>query len=293
MKKPSSLARPERNAEIRRRVRAGETLSAVGADYGISRQRVEQIVNVTATRARGIASDALRAGHITKPAVCQLCGQRDALQMHHADYDHPLAVVWLCTQCHAVADDARNVARKMAVVGDPDMLRAPDAAEYLGVTVSTFYIWARRFGARSAGGAGGGGRKARLYRRAELDRLRERVVASKRHGPTCTRGHEWIPENILIGKSGRRQCRACWSLRINGRTQHRASKYAVVAALRKLGFNITEHHQNRIATDAGIVLSAGGRSPWIVWRNGEEVGRGKTVADLYATISPTRQQEAA
>lgn len=49
---------------------------------------------------------ALKAGEITKPEWCCICGVRDedagghGLHKHHFDYSKPLDIVWLCTKCH-------------------------------------------------------------------------------------------------------------------------------------------------------------------------------------------------
>lgn len=48
--------------------------------------------------ARSYAKTYLRRGHLTR-RPCQSCGS-DESQMHHADYDKPLEVTWLCRPCH-------------------------------------------------------------------------------------------------------------------------------------------------------------------------------------------------
>ena len=49
-------------------------------------------------RANTAASNALRSGKVTK-APCWVCGGED-VEAHHADYSHPLDVVWLCPAHH-------------------------------------------------------------------------------------------------------------------------------------------------------------------------------------------------
>jgi hypothetical protein len=43
---------------------------------------------------------AVRSGDLVKPSVCPECGQSKAIHGHHPDYDKPLAVLWLCRDCH-------------------------------------------------------------------------------------------------------------------------------------------------------------------------------------------------
>lgn len=50
----------------------------------------------------------LKVGHIIKSEKCK-CGSKK-VEAHHADYNFPLAVKWLCRGCHA------NLHRKMLVV---------------------------------------------------------------------------------------------------------------------------------------------------------------------------------
>lgn len=54
------------------------------------------------------AQRAMKKGLIIKPSLCEGCGLEHALQKHHPDYSKPLAVVWLCKPCHALADKIRR-----------------------------------------------------------------------------------------------------------------------------------------------------------------------------------------
>ena len=47
---------------------------------------------------RSYAGVYLRRGKLER-GVCEVCGD-DASEMHHADYDEPLLVTWLCRPCH-------------------------------------------------------------------------------------------------------------------------------------------------------------------------------------------------
>lgn len=42
----------------------------------------------------------VRKGVIVKPATCEICHEKTAVQGHHEDYERPLDVKWLCTSCH-------------------------------------------------------------------------------------------------------------------------------------------------------------------------------------------------
>lgn len=56
------------------------------------------------TKARSALRRAVRSGQLIKPCTCEDCRQQFPLAMihgHHEDYAQPLAVNWLCPQCHA------------------------------------------------------------------------------------------------------------------------------------------------------------------------------------------------
>jgi DNA-directed RNA polymerase subunit RPC12/RpoP len=49
-----------------------------------------------------VYNKALRDGTLIRAEYCAHCGAHDeTIQGHHADYDKPLEVVWLCAQCHS------------------------------------------------------------------------------------------------------------------------------------------------------------------------------------------------
>lgn len=54
--------------------------------------------------ARYAAALAERLGVIRRPRACEWCGLGRPLTRHHHDHDLPLAVTWLCADCHDVAD---------------------------------------------------------------------------------------------------------------------------------------------------------------------------------------------
>jgi hypothetical protein len=52
--------------------------------------------------ARNIINNALRAGLIEKPTVCEICGKESShIEGHHVDYSKPYEVHWLCKECHS------------------------------------------------------------------------------------------------------------------------------------------------------------------------------------------------
>jgi hypothetical protein len=52
--------------------------------------------------ASGHIANALRDGKI-KRKPCKVCGTKNNLEAHHADYSKPLVVVWYCRKHHKQA----------------------------------------------------------------------------------------------------------------------------------------------------------------------------------------------
>lgn len=50
--------------------------------------------------ARQALNKAVQRGEIQRPDCCESCGGERRIQGHHADYDKPLEVEWLCENCH-------------------------------------------------------------------------------------------------------------------------------------------------------------------------------------------------
>ena len=47
-----------------------------------------------------LVTNAIKRGNLVRPAHCSNCGRGCTPHGHHADYDKPLEVEWLCHQCH-------------------------------------------------------------------------------------------------------------------------------------------------------------------------------------------------
>lgn len=54
--------------------------------------------------ARYAASLAEQLGLIHRPHACTWCRRRMTLERHHWSYDEPLNVIYLCADCHHIAD---------------------------------------------------------------------------------------------------------------------------------------------------------------------------------------------
>jgi len=59
-------------------------------------------------RARKAVASALKSGRLIRPNSCGACGKACKPDAHHADYSQPLAVRWLCRQCHGIAHRSRG-----------------------------------------------------------------------------------------------------------------------------------------------------------------------------------------
>jgi hypothetical protein len=53
---------------------------------------------------------ALKTGKIIKSDKCEICGRVENIQGHHADYDKPFDIVWVCQWCHSELDKQRRLA---------------------------------------------------------------------------------------------------------------------------------------------------------------------------------------
>lgn len=117
----------EKRDEIIRRLRIhGETLSEIGELFGISRQRVDQILDRKKENARSATLTAIAAGRLDRPDTCEGCGRAVDVEAHHHDYDRPLDVTFLCVPCHRGehAGQERDIGPYVGYMGkvDPDTI---------------------------------------------------------------------------------------------------------------------------------------------------------------------------
>jgi predicted transcriptional regulator len=80
---------------------AGFTRAKVAKELGVSRQRIDQILQPEKHHARIMLSHHIKIGTIKRPNRCGSCGELAEVEAHHVDYSRPLFVDWLCLKCHA------------------------------------------------------------------------------------------------------------------------------------------------------------------------------------------------
>lgn len=53
----------------------------------------------------------LLKGKISKPETCENCMKvpKNRLEAHHPDYNEPKNIIWLCKECHVLADKLRKL----------------------------------------------------------------------------------------------------------------------------------------------------------------------------------------
>ena len=78
----------------------GYNQSGVARLLGISRQRVNSIVNAEKNYARDLLNKAIKRGRVKRSAICESCSTEVLTQGHHDDYSKPYTVIWLCQKCH-------------------------------------------------------------------------------------------------------------------------------------------------------------------------------------------------
>jgi hypothetical protein len=61
--------------------------------------------------ARMQLNEAVKAGRIKKPKLCDECHLKKKLEGHHPDYAFPLKVKWLCKACHCKKHKRKSMKR--------------------------------------------------------------------------------------------------------------------------------------------------------------------------------------
>jgi hypothetical protein len=79
----------------KRDVRESRSDSARAYDRRRYRERTHE------HRARIQVNYAISKGRIERPDACWKCGGAPPIEGHHADYDNPLGVMFLCKSCHS------------------------------------------------------------------------------------------------------------------------------------------------------------------------------------------------
>jgi ribosomal protein S27AE len=68
----------------------------------LERNRKQHETNPEIHRAHNAVYRAVKTGKLLRPTSCPKCGRTDKrIQAHHADYNKPLEVTWLCAPCHS------------------------------------------------------------------------------------------------------------------------------------------------------------------------------------------------
>lgn len=94
-----------RRSSLPHRVEARNTYARTerGIEKSNAAKRAYRDRNPDKYSAHNKICSALKAGKIWKSPCCMApdCFSADRLHGHHADYDRPLSVVWLCAACHS------------------------------------------------------------------------------------------------------------------------------------------------------------------------------------------------
>jgi len=100
---------------VKTKIGEGLKMSEIAKAMGVSRQAIDQIVNVNKHRTRKISQDAAKSGAITRPEKCEKCGNKSKTEMHHMDYSKPLEVIHLCKRCHSFLHKLEKIKPKTKI----------------------------------------------------------------------------------------------------------------------------------------------------------------------------------
>lgn len=88
----------EKNKQWMRKSSYHQRPGVIGRTRNFSRVKNKSIE----AKARNLANRAVDLGFLIRPEVCPSCGNIGKVHAHHSDYSQPLAVEWLCSDCHGV-----------------------------------------------------------------------------------------------------------------------------------------------------------------------------------------------
>lgn len=119
---------------VRELKKAGKTYAQIGEQFGVSRQRIAQLLMNNNTRSELINS----AG-----GKCQKCGaETDVLHAHHSDYDKDADIV-LCASCHR-KEHAEKYETYPNEKSDQDYISITDAANKYNIPRPTLKRWCEK-----------------------------------------------------------------------------------------------------------------------------------------------------
>lgn len=95
--KEQTQAKQARAKQLRE---SGLRVSAIAEIMGITHQYADQLLNDLKYHARTELNKAISRKDILRPSRCDECGHKSEVEGHHEDYHRPLAVRWLCFDCH-------------------------------------------------------------------------------------------------------------------------------------------------------------------------------------------------
>ena len=95
---------------------AGLSRIEIAKRIGLSRQRIDQLLQPEKHHARIMLCHHVKIGTIKRPERCSLCGAKCETEAHHCDYSRPLYVDWLCVPCHALQERSPRQSIQSAIV---------------------------------------------------------------------------------------------------------------------------------------------------------------------------------
>lgn len=127
---PCSICRSEGVCEHREiglltgRNRKGVMYSIAAESTGFHRRNSQRSpIQSIKRKAHELVRIALKEGWLKRATECENCGGINNIQGHHEDYTEPLEVIWLCKECHWVADALRIKQPKVPVETEEKMTR--------------------------------------------------------------------------------------------------------------------------------------------------------------------------